>query len=221
MDKANRARLAEEHLVMVERIVYAMRRRFGQAADVDEMRSFALLGLATAIDNFDASRGVAFSVYASVRIRGAVYDGLVGASWFPRRLLRQIAFYRKADEMLAQADGDPPPRDTVETAHRLADRLKELATAYVTTGAAPGEEERHSVHPDAEDDIDKRRYRHAVNACLDTLTATQQTLLRRYYFDEEALKDIASDLGYTKSWASRALRVALEDLRKSFGVVSV
>ena len=217
MDRAERERLAEEHLVMVERIVFAMRRRLGPSADVDEMRSFGLYGLAAAIDNFDAARGVSFPSYASVRIRGAVYDGLAGASWFPRRLLRQISFYRKADEALAAAADDPPPRDTVEAAHRLADRLRELATAYVTSGAAPADDERLSTRPEMEIEIDRRRYSSAVNACLGTLTHKQQALLRRYYFDEEPLQEIAADLGYTKSWASRALRAALDDLRRSFG----
>jgi RNA polymerase sigma factor FliA len=217
MGTVDRERLAKEHLVLVERIVYAMRRRFGPAADVDEMRSFALYGLASAIDNYDEARGVAFSTYAGIRIRGAVYDGLVDASWFPRRLLRQIAFYRKADEALAAASDDPPPVDAVETAHRLADRLKELATAYVTSTAAPSEDERLSTHPEVEGEIDQRRYSFAVHACLGMLTTTQQSLLRRYYFDEQPLQEIAADLGYTKSWASRALRSALGDLRKSFG----
>lgn len=217
MDAAERDRLAREHLELAERIVFSMKRRLGPSADVDEMRSFAMLGLAAALDAYDPSRGAGFSTYASIRIRGAVYDGLAGASWFPRRLLRQIAFYRRADEALAAAAGDPPPQDAVETAHRLADRLKELATAYVTTQAAPAEEGRLAAQPDAEQEIDRRRYGVAVHACIGTLTETQQTLLRRYYFEEEPLLKIAGDLGYTKSWASRALRAALEELRRSFG----
>jgi RNA polymerase sigma factor FliA len=216
MDKAQRERLAEEHLDMVDRIVFAMRRRFGPVADVDEMRSFALFGLASAIDNFDPSRGAAFSTYASTRVKGAVYDGLASASWFPRRLLRQIAYYRKADEMLAAAAVDPPPADAVESAHRLADRLKELATAYVASSATPAEDERLATRPEVEEDIDKRRFSSAVTACVDAMPKAQRTLLRRYYFEDAPLNEIASDLGYTKSWASRALRAALVDLRKSF-----
>jgi len=217
MDRTERDRLARENLDMVERIVLAMRRRFGSAADLDELRSFAMLGLAAAIDNYDPDRGVAFTTYASIRVRGAIYDGLVDSSWFPRRLLRQISFFRKADEMLAAAADDPPPVDAVETAHRLADRLKELATAYVTTQATPTDDARFAVEPEFEGDIDRRRYSSAVNACLANLTGTQQKLLRRYFYEDQPLNAIAGELGYTKSWASRALRGALDDLRRSFG----
>ena len=217
MERNERERLAKDSIEMVQRISLAMRRRLGPAADLEELRSFAMLGLASAIDNFDASRGVAFNTYATIRIRGAIYDGLVDSSWFPRRLIRQMAFYRKADEMLAAAADDPPPVDTVETAHRLADRLKELATAYVTNQATPADEARVATHPEVERDIDRRRYSAALNACMNTLTGTQQALLKGYFYDDLPLNAIAGELGYTKSWASRALRGALDDLRKSFG----
>ena len=217
MERTERERLAREHLEMVERIVLAIRRRLGSSADVDEMRAFAMLGLAAAIDNYDPSRGVAFTTYASIRVRGAIYDGLVDSSWFPRRLLRQIAFFRKADDLLDAAADDPPPADGAESAHRLADRLKELATAYVTTQAAPIDDARFAVEPEVEGDIDRRRYSSAVNACLAGLTGTQQRLLRRYFYDDQPLNAIAGEFGYTKSWASRALRGALADLRRSFG----
>jgi len=217
MERNERERLAKDSIEMVQRISLAMRRRLGPAADLEELRSFAMLGLASAIDNFDASRGVAFNTYATIRIRGAIYDGLVDSSWFPRRLIRQMAFYRKADEMLAAAADDPPPVDRVETAHRLADRLKELATAYVTNQATPADEARVATHPEVERDIDRRRYSAALNACMNTLTGTQQALLKGYFYDDLPLNAIAGELGYTKSWASRALRGALDDLRKSFG----
>jgi RNA polymerase sigma factor for flagellar operon FliA len=217
MERTERERLAKDHLEMVERIALSMRRRFGQAVELEDIRSFAMLGLASAIDNYDTSRGVAFTTYASIRVRGAIYDGLVDSSWFPRRLIRQIAYFRKADEMLAAAADDPPPADAVETAHRLADRLKELATAYVTTQTTPADEARFATHPDVENDIDLRRYSSALNACMTTLTGTQRTLLREYFYEDRPLNEIASDLGYTRSWATRAMRAALEDLRKSFG----
>jgi RNA polymerase sigma factor for flagellar operon FliA len=217
MERTERERLAREHLEIAERLALTMRRRLGPAADIEELRSFAMLGLAAAIDNFDPSRGVTFPTYAAIRIRGAIYDGLVDSSWFPRRLLRQISYFRKADEMLAAAADDPPPADAVETAHRLADRLKELATAYVTNQATPADEARLATQPEVERDIDRQRYSSALNACMANLTGTQRALLKGYFYDDQPLAAIAGELGYTKSWATRALRGALADLRRSFG----
>jgi RNA polymerase sigma factor for flagellar operon FliA len=217
MDQAQRDALAREHLQLLERIVAAMTVRFGGAAEPEDLRSFAMVGLALAIERFDESRGVPFAAYASRRIRGAIYDGLAEASYFPRRMLRQIAFYQRADEMLQCSADDPPPRDTVETAHRLADRLGELTAAYVTTYAADDTGVEASSPAEAEDLLERKQYRARLQACIATLPESQQTLLRLYFFEDQQLSDIAERLGHHRSWAGRALNAALTRLRRSFG----
>jgi RNA polymerase sigma factor for flagellar operon FliA len=216
MDQAQRDALAREHMQLLERIVASMTIRFGGVTEPDELRSFAMVGLASAIERYDESRGVPFGAYASRRIRGAVYDGLAQASWFPRRLMRQIAFYRRADEMMHYAAETPAARDTVETAHHLADRLQELATAYVTTYAAGGLGEQASSQPEAEELVERKQYADRLQDHLETLPEAQQTLIRLYFYEDLPLSEIATRLGYHKSWASRALGAALGKLRRKF-----
>ena len=176
-DQAERDRLAREHLPLAERLSAQMARRFADIADADELRSFALAGLATAIDRFDPARGVPFGAYATKRIRGAIYDGMAEASWFPRRLLRQIAFYRRADELLQSAADAPPPADAVETVHRLGDRLKELTAAYVTTYAADADREEAASPAEAEQLLERKRFATRVRAYVATLPDKQRTLV--------------------------------------------
>jgi len=217
MQDPGRDRLAREHMDLVEKLVGFMRKRFGPTADPEEIRSFAMVGLASAIDNYDDARGVPFEAYAALKIKGAIYDGLAASGWFPRRLYRQIAFYRKLDEMSEAAADDPPPTDRIEAAHRLADRLKELATAYVTTHAAPGDSEKAASPASAELSLERKEYHGMVRAYLTTLPERQQTIVREFFFEDRQLKDIAADLGVSKSWVSRLLSVALARLRDSFG----
>ena len=217
MDRDQRDALARDHLQLLERIVAAMTVRFGGAAEPEDLRSFAMVGLALAIERYDESRGVPFSAYASRRIRGAIYDGLAEASWFPRRLMRQIAFYQRADELLQFAADDPPPRDTVETTHRLADRLGELTAAYMTTYAAEEPEAATASPAEAEDLLERKQYSARLQACMASLPEAQQTLLRLYFYEDEPLADIAGRLGHHRSWAGRALNAALARLRREFG----
>jgi RNA polymerase sigma factor for flagellar operon FliA len=218
MDQADRDELAREHLPLVERIVAAMTIRFGGSVEPDDIRSYAMEGLADAIDRFDESRGVPFRAFAAARVRGAVYDGLAQASWLPRRLMRDIAFYRRADELLQHQSGAPPPLDTVETAHRLADRLGEMAAAYVTTYDAGSREHLDDEPtPDAETLLQHKRYSEQVRAVIGTLPESQQTLIELYFYQDRKLGEIAEQLGHHKSWASRVLVSALGRLRSEFG----
>jgi RNA polymerase sigma factor for flagellar operon FliA len=216
MQDAPRDKLAREHLDLVEKLVASMRRRFGAAADPDELRSLGMMGLASAINQYDPGLGVPFGAYASIRIKGTIYDGLAAAGWFPRRLSRQISFYRKADELLLQGGQDPPPVDRTETVHRLADRLRELATAYVTTYAAEDGGEPASAPAEAEFVADRRKYYGRVAAYVRTLPEAQRTVLQKFFYEDVALIDIAREMGCSKSWTSRLLRAALDGLREKF-----
>lgn len=216
MDQADRDALAREHLPLVDRIVATMTVRFGGSVDPEELRSFAMEGLARAIGRFDPDRGVPFSAYANPRIRGSVYDGLARSSWFPRRLSRQISFYRRADELLGSAAEAPPPRDRIETVHRLADRLGEMAAAYVTTYDVERHADAAGAAPDAESLLEQKRYSIQLRAQIGTLPESQQALLQMYFYEDVQLSEAAERLGHHKSWASRVLVSALRKLRNSF-----
>ena len=52
--------------------------------ELGELVSAGALGLMKALDSFDLSRGLAFSTYAVLRIRGAILDSLRTSDWAPR-----------------------------------------------------------------------------------------------------------------------------------------
>ena len=216
MDSADKELLAAQHMELLDKITNLMRRRFGAFAETEDLRSFAMMGLASAIDRYDPDTGVPFSAYAALRIKGAIYDGLVESSWLPRRLLRKVSVYKKSDELMYHANEDPAPRDVVEATHRMADRLKDVAAVYVTTYVAQYDEERDTSPAQAEFEVDRKKYYAMVGAYLETLPPKQQTLLRMYFFEDVQLVDIATHMGRSKSWASRVLRAALESLRDKF-----
>lgn len=217
MDKAVQDTLAREHMALVDDMVASTRRRCGPGLDMDEVRSFALEGLADAISRFEPSRNVPFRAFAAQRIKGAIYDGFAKSSWFPRRLQRQITFFRRAEGLLHHHAMDPEPKDSVEAVHRLADTLKELAAAYVTTYVAEGEDNEPASSPaEAEDALERKRYCRLVGNTIDTLPEKQRMLIRHYFFDEMTLSDIADRFGHDKSWISRLLKIALLNLRNAF-----
>lgn len=201
----------------MERIVQYMARRIGNNVDIDELRSYAMDGLAQAINKYDPSLGVPIAGFAAKRIRGAIFDGLARNRMLPRRLIRQITFIRQSEEMMKYEQTNPPPQDKVETVHRLANRLKDLACAYVTTSTAATEEQIESdAVTNSEFIIDRKKYYEKIKVSIETLPEQQQTLIRQFYFDEKNLKQIAEELGKSKSWASRNLQIALRNMREHF-----
>ncbi|MFO8073225.1 MAG: sigma-70 family RNA polymerase sigma factor [Polyangia bacterium] len=219
MERADRDKLTVEHIDLADKIAAGMIRRFGAVIDPEEIRSMAMEGLVQAVDRYDHSRGSSFGAYATARIRGAIYDGMVDASWFPRRMIRKIAYYRRADEMMSQASKAPPPLDTVETAHRLAGNLRELAAAYVTTWAAEQEtsrEEEVEEEEDAELWLSRQEYRERVLQEVGTLPDKQRQVVELYFWKDLDMPEIARLIDRHKSSVHRILNDGLRRLRKRF-----
>lgn len=50
----------------------------------DDLKSFGLIGLYDAMEKYDMTKESKFDTYASIRIRGAILDGLRKEDWLPR-----------------------------------------------------------------------------------------------------------------------------------------
>ena len=54
------------------------------SVDMEDLISYGIFGLLDAVEKFDPNRGIKFESYPTVRIRGAIIDGLRAADWVPR-----------------------------------------------------------------------------------------------------------------------------------------
>src|SRR5699024_12506797 len=61
-----------------------------------------LIGVYDALHKFDISRQLKFDTYATIRIRGAIMDGLRKEDWLPRGLREQTKRVEKVAEILEQ-----------------------------------------------------------------------------------------------------------------------
>src|ERR1700732_3820635 len=80
-----RERLILEHLPQVRLIARRIQQRLPESISVDDLISTGVLGLISAIDNFDPRHNVKLKTYAEYKIRGAILDSLRGLDWAPRQ----------------------------------------------------------------------------------------------------------------------------------------
>src|SRR5665213_2867445 len=81
--------LLAEHLGLVHHVARQLSRTLAPKADIDEMVSAGTMGLMSALEGFDPSRGLAFSTFAAPRIRGAILDELRRQDHVPRSVRRK------------------------------------------------------------------------------------------------------------------------------------
>src|SRR5271169_5167931 len=84
-----RERLILEHLPQVRLIARRIQERLPESISLDDLVSTGVIGLISAIDNFDSSHNVKLKTYAEYKIRGAILDSLRGLDWAPRQKRRR------------------------------------------------------------------------------------------------------------------------------------
>src|SRR5258708_36199903 len=89
MTEAERERLILEHLPQVRLIARRIQERLPESITLDDLVSTGVLGLISAIDNFDPCQNVKLKTYAEYKIRGAILDSLRGLDWAPRQKRRK------------------------------------------------------------------------------------------------------------------------------------
>src|SRR3954447_11652941 len=123
-DPDARAQLLVRHLGLVHHVARDVARRI-PSVELGELVSAGALGLMKALDSFDLSRGLAFSTYAVLRIRGAILDDLRSRDTTPRSVRVKR---RRIESVAAALEGE---LGRAPTAKEAADRLDiDLATYW-------------------------------------------------------------------------------------------
>src|ERR1700741_5478262 len=81
-----RESLILEHLPQVRLIARRIQERLPENISLDDLVSTGVIGLISAIDNFDPAHNVKLKTYAEYKIRGAILDSLRGLDWSPRQM---------------------------------------------------------------------------------------------------------------------------------------
>jgi RNA polymerase sigma factor for flagellar operon FliA len=230
-DPAARDQLLIQHLGLVHHLARRMARTLAVKADVDELVSAGSMGLMSALDAFDASRGHAFSTFAAPRIRGAILDELRRQDHVPRSIRRRMRDMAQAREALSHATGRAASQAEV-AAHLGVDRATLWrweadveGTHHVPLDHDAGDRDTGApiaVLADERDEgVEERLSRGQEVAILrDAILALkeqQRVVLSLYYFEELKLQEIATILGLTESRVSQIRSKALGALRERLG----
>jgi RNA polymerase sigma factor for flagellar operon FliA len=79
-----RERLILEQLPQVHLIARRIHERLPDSVCLDDLVSTGIVGLISAVDNFEEVQGVKLKTYAEYKIRGAILDSLRGLDWASR-----------------------------------------------------------------------------------------------------------------------------------------
>lgn len=232
MDEAQRQALLREHLGLVYFVARQISRGGRGDIELDELVSAGALGLTEAIDAFDASRGLAFSTFATPRIRGAILDELRRQDHVPRSVRRKTRDLKAAADALTHDGKEPSDKEMAAHLNVDVDTLRRWqldvegaiqvsldASASATDEDAPSHAElmAGTTEEDVEDEISRQQEVDVLARALQGLSDQERLVVTLYYYEDLKLHEIAIALGVSESRVSQIRTKALGKLR---GVMS-
>jgi RNA polymerase sigma factor for flagellar operon FliA len=229
-DQSARERLIIEHLGLVYFVARQISRSLSTDVELDELVSSGTMGLMSALANFDVSRGLAFSTFATPRIRGAMLDELRREDHVPRSVRRKTRSMGGSRETLMRELGRMP--EDREIAEHMGVDLDTLwrwqadveGAIVVPLERAPGETDgtwasapEDTLFDEEETPVDEQLNHEQevglLKRALVTLNERERTVLSLYYYEELKLHEIATILRLTESRVSQIRTKALSKLR--------
>ena len=212
--KIDRDKLIEENAYLVKVIAYQVAVHLPPSIDINDLISAGTIGLLEAIDRFDASKGVQFKTYASIRIRGAIMDELRNMDWMTRSMREKSNQLEKAYAEIEKRKGRPAEEEevaeflniTVEELHNLLGQVSSLSVFNLEDMGMDGDDGMDILEciedPQGKDPMafaKLQELKKRIASAVETLPEKEKLIISLYYYDELTLKEIGKVLDITES----------------------
>lgn len=212
---AERDWLIEKHKPIVYFLAKKIAASLPFTTEMEDLIAYGHLGLVEAGERFDPSRGNSFSTFAHYRIKGAIYDGLREMGAITRSRVHRFAASAN-DVLMTEVDdsaatgGATTVDDEIKTIESLIDAL--IPVYFLSLDDAETKElQDENAFTSA--DFEIRDLLERIRKVLDEIEPEEAELLRKLYFKSISMKDLARQMGVTKSWISRLHARAIRHLQ--------
>lgn len=198
--------------------------------EYEDLVSYGLIGLMDALSKFDDKRGMKFSTYASIRIKGAMIDELRKNSPISKGAMDRLNRYNEIVEKL-QKDLMREPTNR-EIANGLGIDLHEVGEIenYINYISVVSLEDlifsedddiplmgtiEDEKSPSPEKMLEEKEELEYLTKALDDINVKDKTVLSLYYYEGLTLKEIGKILSVSESRVCQLHSRAIMHLRKS------
>ncbi|MEZ5306524.1 MAG: FliA/WhiG family RNA polymerase sigma factor [Pyrinomonadaceae bacterium] len=225
LSQEERDELITSHLSKVKYIADRMSAKLPPSVEKDDLYGAGVLGLIDAVERFDATRGIAFTTFAEMRVRGAILDSLRALDWASRSARRRAREIQDAFSAVEQQKGRSAREE--EVAEFLNIPLSEFHAAMneirgltLSNLDEPDEDTGLSlldtVTFDGRSPLERFEYnerRRILSDLVDELPEKERKVIALYYLEELNMKEIGIILDVSESRVSQLRTQAIIRLR--------
>jgi RNA polymerase sigma factor for flagellar operon FliA len=229
-DAAAKDKIILNYLPLVKYVAGRLAVTLPSHVDINDLIGSGVIGLVSALENFEPKFKTKFETYAIIRIRGAMLDELRSLDWVPRSVREKFCALQRAYAGLEQELGRPARDDEVAAKLNIAvselDTLlsEERSVAFLSLNELlnPDDGDRKavsmidSVHDDREPSplaaVDTKEKKAILAQAIQELPEQERIVIALYYYERLMLKEIGAVLGISESRVSQIHTKALTRL---------
>lgn len=197
--------------------------------EYEDLVSYGMIGLMDAINKFDESRGMKFTTYASIRIKGAMIDELRKNSPISKGAMDKLNRYNEATEALQKKLLREPSEEELAKELKMTKQEVNEIESYINyisvvsledmifsedddTPLMGTIEDKKSPSPDKL--LEEKEELEYLAKGLENLNEKDKTVLSLYYYEGLTLKEIGKVLEVSESRVCQLHSRALVHLKK-------
>lgn len=224
----DRDALIAAHLGKVRYIADRMAAKLPPSVERDDLYGAGVLGLIDAVERFDEARGIAFTTFAEMRVRGAILDNLRSLDWASRATRKRAKEMQTVYAEIEQRTGAPATEEAVAEQMKISiaelrETLQDLRGLTLTNLDEREEETGLSLIDTVSDNaaspleqLEQGESRRLLARAIDRLPERERQVVALYYIEELTMKEIGEVLNVGESRVSQLRSQAMIRLRANF-----
>lgn len=221
--------IIEEYIPLVKYIASRVMFDKNKYMEYEDLVSYGMIGLIDAINKYDSTKGMKFSSYASIRIKGAMIDELRKNRPIPKGAMDKLNKYNKAiDKLQAELLREPNNKEIAQYLGMSTAEVAEIENSinYISMVSLENVifsddedmklmgiiEDKNSPSPDAI--LQEKEQLEMLAKAIELLKEKDRTILNLYYYERLTLKEIGVILGVSESRICQLHSRAIVNLRE-------
>jgi RNA polymerase sigma factor FliA len=209
----------EEHASLINKLAWHIKSRLPSHIEIDDLIQSGLIGLLEAKSSFAAEKGAAFTTYASLKIRCAMYEFVRRQAGITRDISQNI---KKMSAAIARIENkDDGLYSDKAVAEEMGISLKKYSeiTREITTYQSIHRQD-DSIEEIADDDTNNPLHaieidseKSWIKSIISSFSSREQLILALYYNEQLSLKEIADITDLTEARISQIHSTLLSKLK--------
>ncbi|MDP8206988.1 MAG: FliA/WhiG family RNA polymerase sigma factor [Candidatus Electryonea clarkiae] len=211
--------LVVRYIPLVRQVAGRLKMGLPNSVEIDELVSSGIIGLVSAINNYQISLGFKFETYAVPRIRGSILDGLRDYDWMPRSIRTKA---KSLESVLVKLEGSlgRVPFDyevagemelDINDYYSLIDEVKIVSILSLDEPYQSAEGDMSTLSeaiqdvnsPDLDGVLEWEQAKDIAKTMIKGLSQQERLVIALYYYEELTLREVGEILGISESRVSQ------------------